>query len=119
NVFELDASHALFYQRDAGKTLKLNAVSVIARGTDSGDYEATFEPPFPVGGLALATRDDVGGLHVGELDVSAAGIEIEPAGPPTTWRFRVRRPGGGNLTVDAAGESELRDLYLILAYEWE
>lgn len=119
NVFELEASHALFYQRDAGKTLKLNAVSIIVRGTDSGDYSATLEPPFPTDAVSLGTRDDVGGLHVGELDVSAADIEIEPSGSPITWRLRIRRPGGGNLTVDAAGESEIRDFYLILAYEWE
>jgi hypothetical protein len=119
NVFELEASPALFYQRDAGKTLKVNAVSVIARGSDDGDYQATFEPPFPAGALALAKRDDVGGLHVGELDVSAVDVTIAPSGPPATWRLRVQRPGGGNLALDASGEAEVSDLFLILAYEWE
>lgn len=119
NVFELEASPALFYQRDAGKRLKINAVSVIARGSDDGDYQATFEPPFPGGALALAKRDDVGGLHVGELDASAADVTIAPAGPPATWRLRVQRPGGGDLALDAAGDAEVSDLFLILAYEWE
>jgi hypothetical protein len=70
--------------------------------------------------MSIAKVNQFGGLHFGQRDVSAAGIEIAPTGPPVTWRLRVNRPGGGNLQLDAVTNAmEVEDLLLVLGYEWE
>lgn len=38
--------------------------------------------------MSIAKVNQFGGLHFGQRDVSAAGIEIAPTGPPVTWQLR-------------------------------
>jgi hypothetical protein len=61
-----------------------------------------------------------GGLHFGQKETSAAGIDVDPANPPVKWQLRMRRPGGANLQLDpATGAMEVQDLMLIVGYEWD
>ena len=127
NVFEFEMSPNLFPLRDAGKTLKINTIWLLARATDPGAYEVAMNPPLPdpppvgvnvmtlppinlYGGLHFAVNDDVGGL----------GVEVVPTDPPVAWRLQVTRPGGGDLQVDpVSGEIEVSDMIMVLGYEWE
>jgi hypothetical protein len=125
NLFELALSPDLFPYRDVGKTLEIDRVSLLARATDPGDYGVTLSPPLPAQppgstDLTLARSDEFGGLHAGELDLSGAGLELVPTNPPSTWRIRFSRPGGGNLADDPnTNSSELQDAFLVLAYHWQ
>jgi hypothetical protein len=125
NVFELEVSTALFPQRDATKTLKINTIVLLARCTDSGNYDVTLTPPLaappPAGSntMVLAKSNTYGGLHIGQKDVAAAGVEIVPTDQPVVWRVKVTRPGGGNLIEDPVKKvMEVEDLIMILGYEW-
>jgi hypothetical protein len=126
NVFELDVSPALFLTRDAGKTLKINTISLLARCTDPGNYNVTLTPPLPApppsgaNTMALVQSLTYGGLHLGQREVADAAVEIPPTGAPATWRIRLTRPGGGNLTQDPVTNlPEVQDLMLVLGYAWE
>lgn len=126
NVLDLDMSHRLFPFRDAGKTLKVHRVVLLARCTDGGVYDVTLGPPVPqpppagANGVALTRSTQHGGLHFGQKDVLAAGIEIVPHAEPVTWSLRMTRPGGGDLGKDpASGEMEVQDLILVLGYQWD
>lgn len=118
NVFELEMSQNLFPIRDQDKTLKINSIVLLARCTDPGDYEVIItplmpEPPTSLGPITLAQNANYGGLHVGEESTAALGIEITPsADPPVKWQLSMSRPAGN------IGE-EVRDLMLVLGYEWE
>jgi hypothetical protein len=46
NVFQLELSAHLFPMRDAGKTLKINKLYLLARCADSGTYGVTLTPRF-------------------------------------------------------------------------
>ncbi|MCP9463226.1 MAG: neuraminidase-like domain-containing protein [Nitrospira sp.] len=123
NVFELEMSTALFPQRDATKTLKINTIVLLARCTDPQDYEVTLTPPLaappPAGSntMVLAKSNTYGGLHFGQKDVAA---EIVPTDQPVVWRIKVTRPGGGNLIEDPVRKvMEVEDLILVLGYEWQ
>jgi hypothetical protein len=126
NIFELEMSPKLFRLLDIGKTLKINTVAVLARCTDDGTYQIVATPPLapppPAGSniLALAKLTQFGGLHFGQKETSAAGIDVDPANPPVKWQLRMRRPGGANLQLDpATGAMEVQDLMLIVGYEWD
>ncbi|WP_367025571.1 neuraminidase-like domain-containing protein [Methylococcus sp. ANG] len=126
NVFELEVSTALFQQRDATKTLKINTIVLLARCTDPGNYDVTLTPPLaappPAGSntMVLAKSNTYGGLHFGQKDVAAAGVEIVPTDQPVVWRVKVTRPGGGNLIEDPVKKAmEVEDLILVLGYEWQ
>ncbi|MER3424785.1 MAG: hypothetical protein C4293_17755, partial [Nitrospiraceae bacterium] len=54
-----------------------------------------------------------GGLHVAHKSVDSLGIEIVPAAP-VTWLLKMTGPAGGNLQP-----AEVKDLFLVLGYEWE
>lgn len=126
NVFELEMTPALFRLLDAGKTLKINSISVLARCSDDGVYEVVASPPLDplppadANTLSLAKLSQFGGLHFGQKEVSAVGVELEPNDPPVTWQLLMTRPGGGNLQLDAdTNAMEVQDLLLILGYEWQ
>jgi hypothetical protein len=126
NVFEFEISPPLFPMRDAGKTLKINTLFLVARCTDSGDYGVTLTPPLPApppagaNAITLAKSDLYGGLHFGQKDLSAAAVELAPTDPPATWGIRITRPGGGNLTEDPVKKGmEVHDVILVLGYEWQ
>jgi len=99
---------------------------LLARCTDPGDYDVTLTlplaapPPDGSNTMALAKSNTYGGLHFGQKDVAAAGIEIVPADPPVVWKIKATRPGGGNLTEDPVKKvMEVEGLILVLGYEWE
>ncbi len=122
NIFELEMSPDLFPVRDLAKTLKINAIWLLARCSDSGSYRVAMTPPLPAPppagsntvSLARTTGGDFGDLHSGQRNVSASDVEVEPSDPPVNWKLRMTRPGGGNLQ-----ETEVEDLLLVLGYEWE
>jgi hypothetical protein len=126
NVFELEMSPTLFPIRDAEKTLKVNAIHLLARCTAAGNYGVTLTPPLPApppadaNTMTLAKSNAFGGLHFGQKEVVAAAVRIVPHAPPATWRIRVTRPGGGNLIEDPVKKvMEVEDVILVLGYEWE
>jgi hypothetical protein len=121
NIFELDLAAHLFPLRDAGKTLKISAVYLLARCTDSGKYGVTLTPPSPAApnALSLAQAKQYGGLHVDQHDVTAAGIEVATTDVAQRWNIKMSRPGGGDLKLDAVKNvMEVEDVILILAYHW-
>jgi len=126
NVFELKVSSDLFPLRDAGKTLKVNAIHLFARCTNAGNYGVTLTPPLPApppagsNSMTLTKSTTYGGLHFGQKDVATAAIEIVPTDPPVTWVIEITRPGGGNLIEDPVKKvMEVEDIILVLGYEWE
>jgi hypothetical protein len=69
--------------------------------------------------MALVWSKTYGGLHLGQRDVADATVEIPPTGAPATWRIRLTRPDGSNLTQDpVTGLPDVRDLMLVLRYAW-
>lgn len=131
NVFELEMSTALFPQRDATKTLKINTIVLLARCTDPGNYNVTLTPPLAVpppagpppavtNTMVLQKSNTYGGLHFDQKAVAAAGVEIVPTDPPVAWKVKIIRPGGGNLKEDQVKKvMEVEDLILVLGYEWQ
>jgi hypothetical protein len=126
NVFELEMSPILFRLLDSGKSLKINSISLLARCSDDGAYQVAATPPLPLpppagsNTLSIAKVSQFGGLHFGQRDLSAAGIEVTPNGPPVTWNIQMTRPGGGALQLDpVTNVMEVADLLLILGYQWE
>lgn len=121
NVFEFEMSPDLFPLKDAGKTLKINTMWLVARATDPGSYEIAMSPPLPAGARNLAPSNEYGGLHLDvNTDIAGAGVEVVPGDPPIAWSLRMRRPGGDDLTTDpVTGEMEVSDLVMVLGYEWE
>ena len=132
NVFELEMSTALFPQRDATKTLKINTIVLLARCTNTGDYNVTLTPPLaapPPGAappavqsnkLVLKKSDTYGGLHFNQKDVTTAGVEIVPTAPTAVWKFTITNPGDSNLQEDPVKKvMEVEDLILVLGYEWQ
>jgi hypothetical protein len=80
NVFELEMSSALFSQRDATKTLKVNTIVLLARCTDPGNYDVMLTPPLAGSNtMILAKSNTYGGLHFGQKDVTASGIDRDRA----------------------------------------
>lgn len=116
NMFELEMRPGLFLLRDEGKTLKINTIWLLARCTDLGNYSIVMVHPLPstppAGSdtLTLVPANQYGGLHFSSKDVA---IEITPTDQPVKWQLKMTRPGGGNLQ-----EGEVRDLLLVLGYEW-
>jgi hypothetical protein len=106
----------LFPLRDQGKTLKVNSIWLLARCLNTGNYEVVMRPPLPApppagsDTMTLAQPNQYGALHFSQKDVSTLPqpIQIAPTDPPVKWRLH--RPGGGNLEVE--------DMLLVLGYEW-
>jgi hypothetical protein len=125
NVLEIEMSTRLFPLKDATKTLKINTIWLLARCTDTGNYQVVMNPPLstpPAGAdtFTLARVNQYGGLHFSQKDVSTPGIEIVPTDAPLTWRAEMTRPGGGNLQADpVTGVMEVEDFLMVLGYEWE
>jgi hypothetical protein len=70
--------------------------------------------------MKLARVSQYGGLHFGQKDISAVGLEIVPNDPPLNWSLKMTRPGGGNLQKDpATNEMEVADIMLVVGYQWE
>jgi hypothetical protein len=122
NVFELEMGQSLFPMRDQGKTLKINAILLMARCTDPDNYDVVMTPLLPDGSdtMTLARVNQYGGLHFSQKDVADVGIEVVPTAPPVKWQLKMTRPGGGNLQEDPVKKvMEVEDVLLVLGYEWE
>jgi receptor-binding and translocation channel-forming TcA subunit of Tc toxin len=113
NVLDLEMRPEFFPWRDAGKTLKIQTIWLLARCPDPGSYTVTMSPTDP-NKFVLTRVNQYGGLHLSRKDVSALAVAIAPTDPPTTWKIRMTRPDGGNLRPD-----ELDDLMVVLRYAWE
>ena len=112
NVIKLEMSPNLFSLRDLGKTLKVNKIWLLARCTDTRNYEVEMTlPPAEPKTMTLAPVSEYGGLHFDQLDAAA---EIVPADPPVTWQLIMARPGGENLQA-----MEVEEVHLVMGYEWE
>jgi Tc toxin complex TcA C-terminal TcB-binding domain/Neuraminidase-like domain len=125
NVFEFQMSPTLFPLRDAAKDLRINTITLLARAKDPGNYGVTLTPPLaappPAGAntMTLTKSQTYGDLHFAQKDVAAAAVVVGTTTPPTNWRIKMVRPGGGNLTQDpATHEMEIADAVLVLGYEW-
>jgi hypothetical protein len=119
-------SHKLFSLKDAGKTLKINTIWLVARATDGGSYTIEMTPPLPpppppnVNVRSLPQISAFGDLHFNEnTDVAGLGVEVVPGDPPVAWRLRMRNPLANDLLTLANGEKEVSDLIMVLGYEWE
>ena len=79
----------LFPSRDAGKTLNINTIWLLARATDRTlRYEVVMprpgqSPPVPADTLTipLAAVNQYGGLHFSQTDVSGMDIKVLPSSP--------------------------------------
>jgi hypothetical protein len=71
-------------------------------------------PPAGSNAMTLTPDNGYGGLHHGQSEVSAMGIEVVTTDPQVTWQLQMTRPGGENLQA-----SEVEDVLLVLGYEWE
>jgi len=127
NVFEFEMSPDLFPFKDAGQTLKINTIWLVARANDPGTYRITMSPPLPdppptpdANVVELTPSNQYGGLHFNvNTDVADFGVEVVPGDPPIAWRLRMRRPDGNNLAVIlGTDEMEVSDLVMVLGYEW-
>ncbi|HEX5835251.1 MAG TPA: neuraminidase-like domain-containing protein [Pyrinomonadaceae bacterium] len=121
NVFEFEMSSDLFPLKDAGKTLKINTIWLVARASDPGTYTITMSPPLPEPPPAdanvreLAPSDEYGRLHIDvNDDVAVLGVTIVPDDPAVAWNLRMRDPNGDDLTA-----TEVSDLVMVLGYEWD
>jgi Tc toxin complex TcA C-terminal TcB-binding domain len=124
NIFELEMSPSLFPFRDAGKTLNVNTIWLLARCTYAGDYKVVVmsrplpEPTEPTpdeqdnGTMTLRRLDEYGGLHFSEKEVATPGIQITPTHPPVTWQLQMARPDGRDLQED------VQDVLIVLGYSW-
>jgi hypothetical protein len=110
NVLELQMSPELFRTLDAGKTLKVDTIWLLARST--GNYTATLAPaPLPASASPLAPSPDFGGLQV--LALPSQTVEIDPAVAPVTWTITVTRTDGAPPPAIA-----VEDVFLVLRYTW-
>lgn len=115
NRFELEMLPSFFPIRDAGKTLKVNRLWLLARCTNPGNYTVVMTPPLseppPTGAnaLTLTPVNQYGGLHFSQKDVE---IEIDLIAAPLKWQLRMSR-SGGNLP------EEVKDVFLVCEYKWD
>ena len=118
NVFELEMSQSLFLFRDEGKKLKVNAIWLLARCTETGDYDVVLTSASAGSNtMTLHPDNEYGGLHSKNQEINA---DIVPTGPPDKWQLKMSRPGGGNLQEDPVKKvMEVEDLMLVLGYTWE
>ena len=112
-------SPSLFPIRDQAKTLKVNMIWLLARGTDAASYEVVMIPPLPVGPdasntITLTLGSPYGGLYFGQKDVATVRIRIVPTDPPVRWQLSMTRSGDGNSPEDL-----VEDVFLVLGYEYE
>lgn len=136
NMFEFTMSADLFPQRDSDKVVKVNKIHLLARFASAKSketYVATLTPPLPApppdgvdtvnltGGSAA-----YGGLHFGQWPqkegegAAPPEIVIDLTAPPSKWNIKITPPGGGNLVEDQdEGGMEVKDLILVLGYEWQ
>jgi Tc toxin complex TcA C-terminal TcB-binding domain/Neuraminidase-like domain/Salmonella virulence plasmid 28.1kDa A protein len=114
NIFELEMSPDLFRTLDAGKTLEVDTVSLLARCTGAGVYSATLAPaPLPASPIPLAPSQNVGELRVFALPSQT--IAIDPTVPPFTWTITMTH------TDSAAPQPppiDVDDVFLVLRYKW-
>jgi hypothetical protein len=121
NVFELEILPHLFPLRDQGKTLKVNTIWLLARCTDSVNYEVVMTPPLADNSntMALVRSDDYGGLYFDKKSDLEDIEVILTKNSSVKWQLKMTRSGGGNLQENpVTQEMELEDLVLVVGYSW-
>ena len=121
NTFTLALSPSLFPAKDQGKTLQINQLWLLARCDDAENYQVVMTPPLPgpppadANTFNLTRVTEYGGLHFGVKAIASMNIEITLTGDDLTpWQLTMTRPGGGNLQA-----GEVKDMLLVLGYEWQ
>jgi hypothetical protein len=121
NIFIFEIVPSLFRVLDHEKILKVNAIWLLARCTNAGNYSVEFtlippapNPPFGPLTFTLARVNEYGGLHLGQEDISAQPIDIVPTDPPTKWQIKMTGPDG-SLNPDPV---EVEDFIIVLGYVW-
>lgn len=114
NLFELEMAPNLFPLRDAGKTLKVKTIWLLARCSNPAEFEVEIIVPGrsePVVMTLKQVGTKYGDLLSGEAVVTPE-IEIGPTAPPVKWNL-ITHPGEGTQV------SEVDDVFLVLGYEWK
>ncbi|MGI8407482.1 MAG: neuraminidase-like domain-containing protein, partial [Actinomycetota bacterium] len=113
HAFVFEMSLGLFPIRDAGRALKINSLHLLARSTDPGEYGVTLALPLgaALSPVVLGTDGAYGGMHVGQMNLAAASVEVPPTGSTEHWTLTVTGPSTGILADD------LEDLVMVLGYE--
>jgi peptidoglycan hydrolase-like protein with peptidoglycan-binding domain len=114
NVFEFEMTSDLFPIRDAGKTLKVNTLWLLARCTNSGSYTTVLTIPSRSVAMTTSPLPEYGSLQYSQMDVSVSEVQVTSTDQPVKWSLKVTPPDNGNLQKDEVG-----DVLLILGYEWE
>jgi hypothetical protein len=118
NILDLALTKNHFPFKDSGHVLKVNTLTLFARCTDTGNYEAVFSPPLPApppeksDTMTLAPSQTYGNLHFAAKDTSGESITLDFE-TEIKWRLKVKSPAGKNLQPD-----EIEELIVILGYEW-
>jgi receptor-binding and translocation channel-forming TcA subunit of Tc toxin len=124
NVFEFEMSPVLFPFRDFGKTLSLTTIALFARGDETTDYAVIMSPPLPPPPLPPAADPNeftvtpvtkFGGLHFQQKNVV---VQIDAQAPPMTWRLKMSRADGSNISDPITKVAEINDLILVVGYQW-
>ena len=125
NIFVLEMSSRLFRILDQEKTLKVNAIWLLARCADPGNYSVELtlippppEPPSGPQAFTLARVSQYGRLHFSQEDVSVTDVTIDLGAPPRKWQLKMtnRADPGGLLKNNPA---EVEDVLLVLGYQWQ
>jgi peptidoglycan hydrolase-like protein with peptidoglycan-binding domain len=129
NVFDLVLNKNHFPYKDSGHQLQVNAIVMLARCSDTRDYEITCTPscqpdsPSPWSlSFTLAKSPDFGNLHFARIDNLEDNIILD-LGTTNEWTLTVRAPTKNNIelndhTKNNLGPNEMEDLIVILGYQW-
>lgn len=118
NILDFKITSNLFPYRDKLHTLKINTITLLAKCSNIGDYNITFNPPLsalPEGSDEMTLKQDTsfGNLHFDTKDTSGEAIELDFSNE-INWNLKVESPSDKNLE-----EKELEEMYLILGFEWK
>ncbi|MGH9871288.1 MAG: neuraminidase-like domain-containing protein [Pyrinomonadaceae bacterium] len=110
NTFELELIPNLFSFRDQGKILQINRVTLVARCTGTGAYQATLTPPTPTlpQTMNLAVGE-FGELRFKQKDVD---LKVDLTTTAVKWEILMTGPSG------KLQSGEVQDVVLVLGYEW-
>ncbi len=117
NVLNLQLSRNLFSYRDISHVLKITSITVIAKCSDSGDYNIRFHSSSSASStgsveMTLSPKAEYANAHFDTRNTSSEGILFDFIAD-TVLSLAVTSPSGNNLMKD-----ELQDMFLIMGYQW-
>ncbi|MEW7277469.1 neuraminidase-like domain-containing protein [Aquimarina sp. 2201CG1-2-11] len=119
NQMTIRITKDLFPYRDNMHSLKINAIALMARCKETGDYDIRLSPPLPTpppagaDEMILTQVAEYGDLHYGMKDTTVDNITLDFSGD-ILWDVTIESPTG-----NALAENEIEDFYVVLGYEWE